>query len=142
MLKHLIINFLFVSLITLTHISSQIIKNDDIGQISIFDEPTNLELMQWENFDLFMIETYRYIKNEKKLLLENKNNPFEDSLFIKKFKHITYLTIYESAKAYRDSVYFKSNAYKKYKNINQWAWERFPEFMNFNKEFNNFIKEK
>ena len=142
MLRDLIINFLFVSLITLTHISSQIIKNEDIGQISIFDEPTNLELMQWKDFDLFMIETYRYIKNEKKLLLDDKNNPFEDSLFMKKFKHITYLTIYESAKAYRDSVYFKSNANKKYKNINQWAWERFPEFMNFNKEFNNFIKGK
>jgi len=140
MLRDLIIYFLFVSLITMTDISSQIINDEGIGQTSIFVEPTNLELIQWENFDLFLIETYRYVKNEKKLLLEEKNNPFEDSLFIRKFKHVTYWTIYESAKAYRDSVYFKSNANKKYKNINQWAWERFPEFMNFNKEFNNFIK--
>ncbi len=142
MLRHLTIYFLFVSLLTMTDISSQIINDEGIGQTSIFVEPTNLELIQWENFDLFLIETYRYVKNEKKLLLEEKNNPFEDSLFIRKFKHVTYWTIYESAKAYRDSVYFKSNANKKYKNINQWAWEQFPEFMSFNKEFNSFINKK
>ena len=140
MIKFVIKYLFIIKLFTWNTISCQNIKNNSIGQISIFEEPSNSELKQWRNYDLFMIETYRYVLNEKKILEGRDNNPFEDSLFVKNFSHITYRKIYESAKAFKDSLYFKSPDKDKFKNINEWALETFSEFMEFNKAFNDFIK--
>lgn len=142
MIKFVIKYLFIIKLFTWNTISCQNIKNNSIGQISIFEEPSNSELKQWRNYDLFMIETYRYVLNEKKILEGRDNNPFEDSLFVKNFSHITYRKIYESAKAFKDSLYFKSPDKNKFKNINEWALETFSEFMEFNKAFNDFIKHK
>ena len=115
--------------------------NDTIGNLSIFAEPSKDELLLWMKFDTFLFETYNYVKREKIMLNNEINNPFKDSIFINKFKTVTYRTIYDSAKAYRDSIFYKNGDYKKYKNINQWAIEKFPLFTSFNKEFNKFLEE-
>lgn len=118
----------------------QKIKKELIGSISIFEEPKINELKNWNNFDPFLAKTFDYIANEKAQLLGNPNNPFNDSIFINKFKHITYRTIYESAKAYKDSVYYKSQDKKRYSNIYLWAKEKYPDFMQFREEYNKYIE--
>jgi len=115
--------------------------NDTIGHLSIFNEPSDDMLILWKDFDVFLLETYNYVKREKIMLNNEIKNPFKDSIFINKFKTVTYRTIYNSAKAYRDSTFYKNGDHKKFKNINQWAMEKFPLFTEFNKEFNKFLEE-
>ena len=115
--------------------------NDTIGNLSVFTEPSKDELILWKEFDIFLLETYNYVKREKIMLNNEIKNPFKDSIFINKFNTVTYRTIYNSAKAYRDSTFYKNGDYKKYKNINQWAIEKFPLFTSFNIEFNKFLEE-
>ena len=131
----LVLTILFSSLFNYSQI------NDSIGYLSIFTEPSKDELILWKDFDIFLFQTYNYIKREKIMLNNEINNPFKDSIFINKFKTVTYRTIYNSAKAYRDSTFYKNGDYKKYKNINQWAIEKFPLFTSFNIEFNKFLEE-
>ena len=131
----LVLAILFSSLFNYSQI------NDSIGNLSIFTEPSKDELILWKDFDIFLFQTYNYIKREKIMLNNEINNPFKDSIFINKFKTVTYRTIYNSAKAYRDSTFYKNGDYKKYENINQWAIEKFPLFTSFNIEFNKFLEE-
>ncbi len=132
----LIISFTFYP----KKICSQKINKELIGSISIFEEPEINELKNWNKFDPFLAKAFDYVANEKAQLLGNPNNPFNDSIFINKFKHITYRTIYESAKAYKDSVYYKSQDIKRYSNIYLWAKEKFPEFMQFREEYNEYLE--
>ncbi len=67
-------------------------------------------------------------------------NPFKDSTFIKKHINLTYRDVYKSAKAYRDSLFFKDVDNKNYNNINEWAFEKFPSFMRFNFDFNKYLE--
>lgn len=131
----LVLTILFSSLFNYSQI------NDTIGNLSVFTEPSKDELILWKEFDIFLLETYNYVKREKIMLNNEIKNPFKDSIFINKFNTVTYRTIYNSAKAYRDSTFYKNGDYKKYKNINQWAMEKFPLFTNFNIEFNKFLEE-
>ena len=131
----LVLAILFSSLFNYSQI------NDSIGNLSIFAEPSKDELILWKDFDIFLFQTYNYIKREKIMLNNEINNPFKDSIFINKFKTVTYRTIYNSAKAYRDSTFYKNGDYKKYENINQWAIEKFPLLTSFNIEFNKFLEE-
>ena len=114
-------------------------ETKDIGQVSIFEEPTKEELKNWKEFDYFLIETYNYVKKEKTELKSKSNNPFTDSIFIKKFKNVTYKIIYDSAKAFRDSAYHKSPQRENYQNITEWANEKFPLFSKFNREYNKYL---
>ena len=36
------------------------------GEISIFSEPSDEQLIKWGKYDKFLLETYNYVKNEKK----------------------------------------------------------------------------
>lgn len=119
---------------------SQISKNISLGEISIFTEPSNEEIIQWAEYDKFLLETYYYVKNEKQELENYPMNPFKDSTFIKKHINLTYRDVYKSAKAYRDSLFFKDADYKTYNNINKWAFEKFPSFMRFNLDFNKYLE--
>ena len=119
---------------------SQISKNISIGEISIFTEPSNEDITQWSEYDKFLLETYYYVKNEKQELENYPMNPFKDSTFIKKHINLTYRDVYKSAKAYRDSLFFKDANYKTYNNINEWAFEKFPSFMRFNLDFNKYLE--
>ena len=119
---------------------SQISKNISLGEISIFTEPSNEEIIQWAEYDKFLLETYYYVKNEKQELENYPMNPFKDSAFIKKHINLTYRDVYKSAKAYRDSLFFKDADYKTYNNINKWAFEKFPSFMRFNLDFNKYLE--
>ena len=114
-------------------------ETKDIGQVSIFEEPTKEELKNWKEFDYFLIETYNYVKKEKTELKSKSNNPFTDSIFIKKFKNVTYKIIYDSAKAFRDSAYHKSPERGNYQNISEWASYKFPIFSKFNREYNKYL---
>ena len=131
----LVLTILFSSLFNYSQI------NDSIGNLSIFTEPSKDELILWKDFDIFLFQTYNYIKREKIMLNNEIKNPFKDSIFMNKFKTVTYRTIYNSARVYRDSTFYKNGDYKKYKNINQWAIEKFPLFTSFNIEFNKFLEE-
>ena len=97
------------------------------------------ELKKWKEFDYFLIETYNYVKNEKSEQEGKSNNPFTDSIFIRKFKNVTYKIIYDSAKAFRDSAYHKSPQRENYQNITEWANEKFPLFSKFNREYNKYL---
>ena len=119
---------------------SQTSKNISVGEISIFTEPSQEEITQWAEYDKFLLETYYYVKNEKQELENYSMNPFKDSTFIKKHINLTYIDIYKSAKAYRDSLFFKDADYKTYSNINEWALEKFPSFMRFNLDFNKYLE--
>ena len=119
---------------------SQISKNISLGEISIFTEPSSEEIIQWAEYDKFLLETYYYVKNEKQELENYPMNPFKDSAFIKKHINLTYRDVYKSAKAYRDSLFFKDADYKTYNNINKWAFEKFPSFMRFNLDFNKYLE--
>ena len=114
-------------------------ETENIGLISILKEPTNEELKKWKEFDYFLIETYNYVKNEKSEQEGKSNNPFTDSIFIRKFKNVTYKIIYDSAKAFRDSAYHKSPQRENYQNITEWANEKFPLFSKFNREYNKYL---
>lgn len=124
------------------NIYSQKINKDLIGNLSIFEEPEIDQLKNWNQFDPFLAKTFDYVANEKAQLLGNPNNPFNDSLFKKKFKHITYRTIYDSAKAYKDSIYYKSQDKNRFENIYLWSLEKFPDFMQFRKEYNKYLEKK
>ena len=128
----------FVILQTLSY--SQISKNISLGEISIFTEPSNKQITEWAEYDKFLLETYYYVKNEKQELDNYPMNPFKDSTFIKKHINLTYRDVYKSAKAYRDSLFFKDADYKTYNNINEWAFEKFPSFMRFNLDFNKYLE--
>ena len=128
----------FVILQTLSY--SQISKNISLGEISIFTEPSDKQITEWAEYDKFLLETYYYVKNEKKELENYPMNPFKDSTFIKKHINLTYRDVYKSAKAYRDSLFFKDADYKTYNNINEWAFEKFPSFMRFNLDFNKYLE--
>tara|TARA_B100000963_G_scaffold307500_1_gene282561 strand:- start:1781 stop:2197 length:417 start_codon:yes stop_codon:yes gene_type:complete len=118
----------------------QISKKISVGEISIFTEPSQEEITQWAEYDKFLLDTYYYVKNEKQELESYPMNPFKDSTFIKKHINLTYIDIYKSAKAYRDSLFFKDANYKAYNNINEWAFEKFPSFMRFNLDFNKYLE--
>ena len=128
----------FVILQTLSY--SQISKNISLGEISIFTEPSDKQITEWAEYDKFLLETYYYVKNEKQELENYPMNPFKDSTFIKKHINLTYRDVYKSAKAYRDSLFFKDADYKNYNNINEWAFEKFPSFMRFNFDFNKYLE--
>ena len=128
----------FVLLQTLSY--SQISKNISLGEISIFTEPSDKQITEWAEYDKFLLETYYYVKNEKQELENYPMNPFKDSTFIKKHINLTYRDVYKSAKAYRDSLFFKDADYKNYNNINEWAFEKFPSFMRFNFDFNKYLE--
>ena len=128
----------FVLLQTLSY--SQISKNISLGEISIFIEPSDKQITEWAEYDKFLLETYYYVKNEKQELENYPMNPFKDSTFIKKHINLTYRDVYKSAKAYRDSLFFKDADYKTYNNINEWAFEKFPSFMRFNFDFNKYLE--
>ena len=119
---------------------SQISKNISLGEISIFIEPSDKQITEWAEYDKFLLETYYYVKNEKQELENYPMNPFKDSTFIKKHINLTYRDVYKSAKAYRDSLFFKDADYKTYNNINEWAFEKFPSFMRFNFDFNKYLE--
>ena len=125
---------------TVNTLLSQELKNKQLGKISIFEEPKLEELEKWYEFDPYLGKAYEYVKNEKKQLYGNLNNPFLDSIFKKKFYKITYWTIYESAKAYRDSLYYKSSGRSEFKNITLWAQDKFPDFMMFRREYNRYLE--
>ena len=125
---------------TLNPLLSQGLKNKQFGKIPIFEEPNSGELERWNEFDPYLRKAYEYVKNEKKQLYGNLNNPFIDSVFKRKFYKITYWTIYESAKAYRDSLYYKSSDKNKFKNITHWAQHKFPDFMKFRREYNRYLE--
>ena len=129
---------IFIIFQTLSY--SQISKKISVGEISIFTEPFQEEITQWAKYDKFLLETYYYVKNEKQELENYSMNPFKDSTFIKKHINLTYIDIYKSAKAYRDSLFFKDANYKTYNNINEWAFEKFPSFMRFNLDFNKYLE--
>ena len=132
---------LFLTCIVFQTLSfSQISKNISLGEISIFTEPSVEEITQWAEYDKFLLETYYYVKNEKQELENYPMNPFKDSTFIKKHINLTYRDVYKSAKAYRDSLFFKDADYKTYNNINKWAFEKFPSFMRFNTDFNKYLE--
>ena len=132
---------LFLTCIVFQTLSfSQISKNISLGEISIFTEPSVEEITQWAEYDKFLLETYYYVKNEKQELENYPMNPFKDSTFIKKHINLTYRDVYKSAKAYRDSLFFKDADYKTYNNINEWAFEKFPSFMRFNSDFNKYLE--
>ncbi len=142
-MKKLIVLSIFMAFVFYTeNIYSQKIKKDLVGNLSIFEEPKIDQLKNWNQFDPFLAKTFDYVANEKAQLLGNPNNPFNDSLFIKKFKHITYRTIYDSAKAYKDSIYYKSQDKNRFENIYLWSLEKFPDFMQFRKEYNKYIEKK
>jgi hypothetical protein len=128
----------FVLLQTLSY--SQTAKNISLGEISIFIELSEEEISQLAEYDKFLLETYSYVKNEKQELENSPINPFKDSTFIKKHINLTYRDIYKSAKAYKDSLFFKDPNYKTYNNINEWALEKFPTFMKFNLDFNKYLE--
>ena len=139
-MKKLILILVFIPLVFYPNKTfSQNTKKNLIGNLSIFKEPEINELKNWNQFDPFLAKTFDYIANEKAQLLGSPNNPFNDSLFIKKFEHITYRIIYESAKAYKDSVFYKSQDSKRFSNIYLWAKEKFPDFMKFREEYNKYI---
>ena len=139
-MKKLLFGFVLIVLVFSFHkISSQSSPNEIIGNLSIFEDPTLIQLKKWNQFDPFLSETFDYISNEKAELMGKPKNPFSDSLFVKKFKHITYRTIYDSAKAYRDSVYYKSGDINKFGNIYLWAKEKFPDFVKFQTEYNKYL---
>lgn len=111
-----------------------------LGEISIFSEPSNQELNKWGKYDKFLLETYNYVKKEKQEANSYLVNPFKDSVFIKTHKNLTYRDIYRSAKAYKDSLFYKDPDYKNYNNINEWAWKKFPSFMKFNLDYNKYLE--
>ena len=111
-----------------------------LGEISIFSEPSSEELIKWGEFDKFLLETYNYVQNEKQEAKNYQMNPFKDSIFIKTHVNLTYRDIYRSAKAYKDSLFYKDPNYKTYNNINEWAMEKFPSFMKFNLDYNKYLE--
>ena len=112
------------------------------GEISIFSEPSDEQLIKWGKYDKFLLETYNYVKNEKNEAGNYPMNPFNDSIFIKKHLNLTYRDIYISAKAYKDSLFYKDPDYETYNNINDWAMEKFPSFMKFNIDYNMYLESK
>ena len=70
---------------TVNPLLSQELKNKQLGKISIFEEPKSEDLEKWYEFDPYLGKAYEYVKNEKKQLYGNLNNPFIDSIFKKKF---------------------------------------------------------
>tara|TARA_B100000886_G_scaffold279765_1_gene203825 strand:- start:21 stop:440 length:420 start_codon:yes stop_codon:yes gene_type:complete len=119
---------------------SQSSDNILLGEISIFSEPSSEELIKWDEYDKFLLETYNYVKKEKQEANSYPMNPFKDSVFIKTHKNLTYRDIYRSAKAYKDSLFYKDPDYKTYNNINEWAMEKFPSFMKFNLDYNKYLE--
>ena len=111
-----------------------------LGEISIFSEPSGEELIKWGEYDKFLLETYNYVQMEKQVAINYQMNPFKDSIFIKKHISLTYRDIYRSAKAYKDSLFYKDPNYKTYNNINEWAMEKFPSFMKFNLDYNKYLE--
>ena len=111
-----------------------------LGEISIFSEPSSEELNKWGEFDKFLLETYNYVQMEKQEAKNYQMNPFKDSIFIKTHINLTYRDIYRSAKAYKDSLFYKDPNYKTYNNINEWAMEKFPSFMKFNLDYNKYLE--
>ena len=77
---------------------------------------------------------------EKQEAKNYQMNPFKDSIFIKTHVNLTYRDIYRSAKAYKDSLFYKDPNYKTYNNINEWAMEKFPSFMKFNLDYNKYLE--
>tara|TARA_B100000902_G_scaffold383385_1_gene422198 strand:- start:3466 stop:3882 length:417 start_codon:yes stop_codon:yes gene_type:complete len=116
--------------------------NKRIGDLSIFSEPSEDQLELWSQFDKFLVETYNYIKFEKNQLETKDVNPFKDSIFVNEFNEVTYRVIYDSAKGFKDSLFFKDPNVKNYKNINEWAQIKYPLFMKFNKAFNRYLDKK
>ena len=57
------------------------------GEISIFSEPSDEQLIKWGKYDKFLLETYNYVKNEKKEAENYTMNPFNDSIFIKNVRY-------------------------------------------------------
>ena len=139
-MKRVFFGFVLIVLVFSFHKTlSQSSSNEIVGNMSIFEDPNLIQLEKWTQFDPFLSETFDYISFEKAELLDKSNNPFGDSLFVKKFKYITYRTIYDAAKAYRDSVYYKSGDINKFGNIYLWAKEKFPDFVKFQTEYNKYL---
>ena len=63
--------------------------NDTIGNLSVFTEPSKDELILWKEFDIFLLETYKYVKREKIMLNNEIKNPFKYKFCnrIRKYKY-------------------------------------------------------
>tara|TARA_B100000941_G_scaffold13040_1_gene8044 strand:- start:224 stop:643 length:420 start_codon:yes stop_codon:yes gene_type:complete len=135
-MKKLFLFFILIQTLSYSQSTDKIL----IGEMSIFSEPSDEQLVKWGEYDRFLLETYKYVKNEKKDARNYPMNPFKDSIFIKKHISLTYRDIYISAKAYKDSLFYKDPDYKTYNGIYDWAMEKFPSFMKFNLDYNKYLE--